>query len=236
MPRRAVIAGRLLVAALAVLAASSAAADGVMDIRGTTPAGDTQATQSTATLPPLVLLEPPPKRVPTPRLVQARGPRGRVADAPRGTVFSSIWLVDGRIERRDPSSPVRWPAPAKLPRPGRLFVSFGHIATPSVLEVRVFAGPLDADGLPVLIGTDRCSLNNPDLPRCRMLDGGPGILVPRTEKPPEYVSVFAIWFVPESATVPGVAGLGFQLNATWLFHLKPGTTSPVKSGLTDTEG
>jgi hypothetical protein len=167
---------------------------------------------------PSVGIEPPPNGLPIVRLESDALGRAPRRTAP-GQPYSYTWLVNGRVQERKASLPISWPRPVAIPA-GPLFASFGKVAPPILVDIRLYAGPLDARGMPTQVASSRCALKDPSLQACPRLAGDVGGFLPPSTASPSYVTVFAIWTLPPSQSKQARLPLGVQISGIWLFRIR----------------
>ncbi|MDP4014725.1 MAG: hypothetical protein U0990_10940 [Candidatus Nanopelagicales bacterium] len=140
-------------------------------------------------------------------------------------LMAYVWAVDGELVKQQPPNPVVWPTP-QGPLKGAT-LSFGHVASPWEVDMRVFRGGLGADGVPssepkiVTICDQSVGSRLP----CRDDDGWS-----RAFKIPEaadsrdfspYVVVFAQWSVlPSDGPRLGIDEPPPNFTASWILRTR----------------
>lgn len=122
---------------------------------------------------PLVKAYDPPPEPPPVELVRWRDGQAEVVQ--RGVRYAGQWIVDGKLQRAPEPLPMPWPQPVALDEAGPLFVSFGPVPEPYLIQVRVFGEGLDAEGIPspeAPLAEFECALSGPDGDHCIETRGG----------------------------------------------------------------
>jgi hypothetical protein len=168
---------------------------------------------------PLIKAEDPPTELPTVELVRWRGDQVEVIQ--QGVRYAGEWIFDGKLQRAEEPLPMPWPEAARSPVRD-LFVSFGPVAKPEFIEVRVFGEEIDPNGLPVggePIHAVECALTDPNTPHCiETRHGRVGVALAVPGGGLRHVTAWASWDVP----VPMRQRLGLETGdvySAWLFKV-----------------
>ncbi len=113
-----------------------------------------------------------------------------------------------------------WPEPVILDGDVPVYVSFGPVPAPYLVQVRVFGDGLDADGMPnpeePLLELE-CGLDEPDGQNCiERRDGAVGVTIRLPPGGVRHITAWATWDVPAQLR----QHLGLDSNdvySSWLF-------------------
>ncbi|MDZ7577542.1 MAG: hypothetical protein U0904_05125 [Candidatus Nanopelagicales bacterium] len=167
--------------------------------------------------PEFLLLRPEPDSPPEAVITRADGG----SFTPQLAAY--VWAVDGKLVKQQPPNPVVWPSPQGSLAGATL--SFGHVSSPDLVEIRVFTGGLGADGVPTSEGQiiTICDQSVGSRLPCRDDDGWS-----RTLKIPAkasdsalspYVVVFAIWPVLDGTRL-GLKDHRARFTASWILRTR----------------
>jgi hypothetical protein len=142
-----------------------------------------------------------------------------------GVLIASRWVTrTGVVTQRSPEGRVlAWPS--ALPVPGAHPVQFTVSASvlPVRVDIRQFAGPLDASGAPIGDSRDLVCEKEPSTTSSCTYALGPGgtvtvDLAARADRLFRFVVLYAQWYIPVSLRPGGAAG-NPVVNASWGFEV-----------------
>lgn len=140
----------------------------------------------------------------------------------RGLLLSSRWLLpDGSVQSTAPGAgPVHWPAP--VPKAPLLSLRIDTAARPSILDIRLFHGGLDAAGVPtsspqLVTCTDASSSPRPSASACQVTTDETGVsIVLAAPTTTNNIVLYAEWYI-SIANRPATAKDNPVVSASWGF-------------------
>ncbi|MEV0136821.1 hypothetical protein AB0H83_51405 [Dactylosporangium sp. NPDC050688] len=142
-----------------------------------------------------------------------------------GILLSSRWFSpSGNVQTTAPDgSPVRWPAAVAAPAPADIDVRIPTHSHPARVDVRLFHGELDGNGVPTsnprtLACRNELSSQAATASGCRLGNDQEGLLVHLAEHRFPVIVLYAEWYVPVADRPPGAQD-NAVVSASWGFRI-----------------